>query len=118
MHDPTEGGLAAGLWELAVASRCRLRVDHESIPLLPEGRQLCEALGLDPLATIASGALLLSVAQEGAARLHEAFQRQGTLCEVIGQVEAAGEAAVTLTRQGRAAALALPERDEIARLFG
>jgi hydrogenase maturation factor len=117
MHDPTEGGLAAGLWELAQASSCVLAVQRERIPILPEGQQLCEALGLDPLATIASGALLLCAAPEGAERLCQAFEREGTRCAVIGQV-AAGAPAVTLRTAGREAPLALPERDEIAHLFG
>lgn len=118
MHDPTEGGLAAGLWELAEASNCGLAVDRDRIPLLPEGRQVCESLGLDPLATIASGALLLSVAAAGAAALREAFRQQGTLCEVIGEVQAKGEPSVILRHHGEAKPLALPPRDEIARLFG
>jgi hydrogenase maturation factor len=118
MHDPTEGGLAAGLWELAIASSCSLSVERERIPILPEGQELCEALGLDPLATIASGALLLCVAPEGAAPLREMFARQGTRCEIIGKVGRAGQAAVVLRSGGQSAPLALPEQDEIARLFG
>src|SRR6266545_2762507 len=61
MHDPTEGGLATACWELAQAAGVGLRVDRERVPVLPEGRRLCEAFGLDPLGTIASGSLLLTV---------------------------------------------------------
>jgi hydrogenase maturation factor len=118
MHDPTEGGLAAGLWEVAQASDCELAIERERIPILPEGQELCAALGLDPLATIASGALLLCVAAEDAGALREAFARQGVRCEIIGMVGEAGRAAVTLRSAGRTSPLALPERDEVARLFG
>src|SRR5207245_344 len=68
MHDPTEGGLATACWELAQAAGVGLRVDRERVPVLAEGRRLCEAFGLDPLGTIASGALLLTVRRRGGAR--------------------------------------------------
>jgi len=58
MHDPTEGGLATGLLEVALAAQVGLRLRREAIPVLPECRAACEALGLDPLGLIASGALI------------------------------------------------------------
>ena len=61
MHDPTEGGLATGFWELAQASGVDLEIEAAVIPILPEGRALCQHFGLDPLGAIASGALLFSV---------------------------------------------------------
>src|SRR5438034_9233722 len=57
MHDPTEGGIATALHELADAAGVGLRIDRDRIMVLPEGKLLCEAFGLDPLGTIASGAL-------------------------------------------------------------
>ena len=51
MHDPTEGGVATGLRELANASNVGLRLQADQLPLLPEGRILCDAFGLDPLAS-------------------------------------------------------------------
>ena len=60
MHDPTEGGLATGLWELSEASGCRMEVDLDpDQPFwLPEGKAMCAALGLDPAAAITLGLLL------------------------------------------------------------
>ena len=66
MHDPTEGGIATALVELADAAGVGLRIDRERIIVLPEGRALCAAFGLDPLGTIASGALLMTLAQADA----------------------------------------------------
>ena len=65
MHDPTEGGLATGLWELAQAAHVGLCIDGDAIPILPECRTLCKALGLDPLGLIASGALVLACPRTG-----------------------------------------------------
>ena len=58
LHDPTEGGLSAGLWELAVASSVALRVNPEEVDWFEPGTALCAALGADPWGTLASGALL------------------------------------------------------------
>ena len=60
MHDPTEGGLAGALWELAEACGHALWVDPARVPVPPLAARVCAAFGIDPLASIASGALLLS----------------------------------------------------------
>lgn len=116
MHDPTEGGLVTGLWELAQAARVDLEIQEDAIPVLPEGRQLCEVFGLDPLASIASGALLITVGQEQAPSLLEAYRSEGIRCARIGTVMA-GEGRVHLQSAGTSRELVPPERDEIARLF-
>ena len=58
LHDPTEGGLAGGLHELASAARVGVRVDLHRILWFPPGVAVCRALGADPMATLASGALV------------------------------------------------------------
>ncbi|MGA9533085.1 MAG: AIR synthase family protein [Anaerolineales bacterium] len=116
MHDPTEGGLATGLWELAQASGVDLEIETESIPIIPEGKALCDALSIDPLATIASGALLLAVAPEGIDRLLAAYRQREMVCQPIGQV-IAGSGQVTMIEGDRRRQLQVPERDEIAKLF-
>ncbi len=118
MHDPTEGGLATGLWELAHASGQTIEVQVEKISVLPEGQALCEALGLDPLASIASGALLLTTAAAHAEQLQGALDSEGVTSSVIGKVlESAGDPQVFMIEQSERRPLQLPERDEIARLF-
>jgi hydrogenase expression/formation protein HypE len=62
MHDPTEGGIATGLAELAYASSCGLTVDLDAIHVPELSQRLCAQFGLDPLGVIASGALLAVVA--------------------------------------------------------
>jgi hydrogenase maturation factor len=117
MHDPTEGGLATALWELADAAGVGLTVEAERIPVLPEGRALCAEYGLDPLGTIASGALLLAVAPADAGVVLHACARESIDCAFIGRV-VAREAGVTLASGGRTRELPAFERDEITRLFG
>lgn len=116
MHDPTEGGVATGLWELAEASGVGLRVEAERIPLLPEGKALCDEFGLDPLGTIASGSLLIALAPADAARALHACAREGIDCAFIGQVLPAAEG-MTLVEGGRSRPLPTFPQDEITRLF-
>jgi hydrogenase expression/formation protein HypE len=116
MHDPTEGGLATALHELATAAGVGLRIDHDRIMVLPEGRTLCDAFGLDVLGTIASGALLLTLAPPEAGLVLHALARESIDCHFIGQVVPA-EQGVMLVEGTRQWPLPTFARDEIARLF-
>src|SRR5262249_3236447 len=104
------------LWELAEAAGVGLTVEAERIPVLPEGQRLCAEFGLDPLGTIASGALLLALAPADAGVVLHACAREGIDCAFIGR-GVAREAGVPL-KTGRATR-ELPEfpQDEITRLF-
>ena len=117
MHDPTEGGIATALHELAVAAGVGLRIDHDRITVLPEGRALCEAFGLDPLGTIASGALLMTLAPAEAGVVIHALAREASDCHFMGQV-VPPEQCVTFNEGTRQWPLPAFIRDEIARLFG
>ena len=116
MHDPTEGGLATGLWELARAAGVGLVVDETAIPILPETRAVCEQLGLDPLGLIASGALLLAVAPGEAPAILAAFEEAGIAGTCIGYV-VEQERGILLQDTRRQRPLPHFDRDEIARLF-
>jgi hydrogenase expression/formation protein HypE len=58
MHDPTEGGLSAGLHEMAEASQVALQVDGDAVLWFAPGIALCEALHADPWGMLASGTVL------------------------------------------------------------
>jgi hydrogenase maturation factor len=117
MHDPTEGGLATGLWELALASNTRLVIDLEAVHVYPETAAFCQALGLDPLGVIASGALLATAPRDSAQQMVAALDAAGIQAAVIGSVEE-GPARVDVKRAGGLVALPSFERDELAQLFG
>jgi hydrogenase maturation factor len=116
MHDPTEGGLVTALWELAEASGHTFVIDPESVPVPSLSRRLCAAFGLDPLASIASGALLMTARAEDAPSICRALDAEGIQCSEIGSVETGPPAVGRKTGQGLEP-LPRPERDEIARLF-
>ncbi|MBU3962808.1 MAG: hydrogenase expression/formation protein HypE [Alphaproteobacteria bacterium] len=74
MRDPTRGGIAATLNEIASQSGVGFRIDEEAIPLKPEVAAACEFLGLDPLNVANEGKLVAIVAPEGADAILAAMQ--------------------------------------------
>ncbi len=116
MHDPTEGGLATGLFELVAPVGLGLRVIRERIPVFPETGAICRALALDPLKLLASGALLIAVAPHGADSVLTAVTGAGVQVTVIGEVRPQSEGIMIVTN-GVTEPLTPPERDEIARAF-
>ncbi len=117
MHDATEGGLATALHELAVASGVGLRIDRDRIAILPEAAAICGAFGLDPLGTLASGALLLALAPADAGIVIHAFAREGIDSHFIGQV-VPRDKGLTLVEGARVEPLPVFHQDELTRLFG
>ncbi len=116
MHDPTEGGLAAALWELAEASNHSLYFDPAAVPVPDLSARTCRAFNLDPLATIASGALLLTSPVEAAGHIRRALEAEGIACAEIGEVEGASPAVWQKSRAGYEL-LPRPTRDEIVRVY-
>jgi hydrogenase maturation factor len=85
MHDPTEGGLVQGLRELAARAKVGIRVDVESIPVLPETEALAAPFGIDPMGLLASGSLLVAVNPDAELRVREALEGAGIPCVTIGR---------------------------------
>ncbi len=115
LHDPTEGGVATGLHELTAAAGVGAIIEEEALPILPETAAFAEALELDPLGLIASGALLAAVAPEETSRALSALEQAGIAATHIGTVRE--EPGVVL--RGPQGERPLPRfaRDELARLF-
>jgi hydrogenase expression/formation protein HypE len=69
MRDPTRGGLAATLNEIAHQSGVGIRIEEDSLPIRKEVAAACELLGLDPLYVANEGKLVAFVAAEAAEKL-------------------------------------------------
>jgi hydrogenase maturation factor len=116
MHDPTEGGLATALRELAVITGGGILVNGDVIPIYPETRAICAALKLDPLGLIASGALLAVVAATEEAPALAALEAAGVHGALIGTLTSrTGEFLITTKKI--TVPLATFETDELARYF-
>lgn len=116
LHDPTEGGLATGLREVASASGLGVAIEEGSIPVLAECQDICRALQLDPLGLLASGALLITLPASDVPALLAGLEKEGIIGWEIGQMIAAEEGMVMIGPEGE---VPLPEfpRDELARYF-
>ena len=87
LHDPTEGGLAAGLHELADVSGVRIRIDRLAVLWFEPGVAVCRALGADPWSTLASGTLLSTFPAETVEEAVRALAESGRAAAVIGRAE-------------------------------
>lgn len=86
MHDPTEGGIAGGLRELAEASNLGMHIDQNRIKVNSLTRRYCEALMLNPLGLLASGTLLVCVDPKDEASVIEGLHIEGISSQVIGEL--------------------------------
>jgi hydrogenase maturation factor len=116
MHDPTEGGLINGLIEMAWASEKEIEVDLEKVFIYRESRILCQALGVDPLGTIASGALLLTVSPSDLSPIEKAFRNNSIPFQVIGKVKKGPVRVLRIDSKGRKELKFLPQ-DEILKIY-
>ena len=92
MHDPTEGGLATGLREMAAAADLGLDIHAPKMLVRPETLQICNRLKFDPFGLLSSGCLLLVLPEEEAAEAVSALQKAGYSAARIGFLTArAGE---------------------------
>jgi hydrogenase maturation factor len=118
MHDPTEGGLSAALYELAEASGVGMRIEEAAIRILPEGAKLCAEFGINPLGAIASGALLICADPTRERLLLRRFRQAGIAAARIGTVVPAREGVRLVTNGQRSRPLARFAVDELARWLG
>ena len=88
MHDPTEGGLSAGLYEMAETAGVRLVVAADAVLWYEPGRAMAEALGIDPWGLLASGALLAAFPGRAAETARAALADEGFACAAIARAEA------------------------------
>jgi len=117
LHDPTEGGLINGLWEMAEAAGVGLKVDRASISVPDETKLICGALGVDPLRLLGSGALLITAPPREADKILEALKEEGIRASVIGEVKPLQEGRTLVDEAGNPVPIEAVEQDEIYRIL-
>ncbi len=90
MRDPTRGGLATTLNEVAAQSGVSIHIEEEAVPVRPEVRGACDMLGMDPLYVANEGKLVAMVHPDDAGAVLQAMRghRYGKDAAVIGEVRA------------------------------
>ena len=116
LHDPTEGGFATAVRELATVSGAGVEIDADAIPILPETQAVAEALGIDPLGILASGSLLIAAQAEGVPTIVRDVEAAGISITVVGRLTE-DPAEVSLVMDGEKRTLPEFAVDEVARVL-
>jgi len=98
MKDPTRGGVAGALNELAVKSKVSLEIEEEKIPIRREVLAASQMLGLDPLHVTCEGKAILAVDPKNADKVLKVIRRTryGKLAEIVGEADAERPGLVTM----------------------
>jgi hydrogenase maturation factor len=113
MHDPTEGGIINGVWELAEASKCGCVLDESKIPLNRETKMICSFLKIDPLKVMSSGALLIAAQPDKVRLMLSRFGKAGIRATIIGRLVRLDRGRVIVKGSGRVEKLKPPRRDHL-----
>jgi hydrogenase maturation factor len=113
MHDPTEGGVAGGLHELADAANVGFQVYEKKILVPEETRKICAHFGVDPLQLISSGSLLIVAEEEKTDEIISSLSRNGVQASVIGEVTEPALGRKLVTTAGEKTELVRPVSDHL-----
>jgi len=116
MHDPTEGGLATGIMELAKVSGTGVLVDAEKIPCYEETEQICKLFNIQPLGLIASGALLIALDPKDTKEVIAILAENGILCTPIGKLTKNTDW-LRLLKRGKIVKMPIFKVDEITKVL-
>ncbi|MDI6806423.1 MAG: AIR synthase family protein [Candidatus Aenigmarchaeota archaeon] len=116
MHDPTEGGLAMGLYEVARASNNGLVIYKDRIPILEESEILCKEYNLDPLGTVTSGSLILTAEPKESEKVLEEYRKAGIKAMIIGEIKGKNYG-MKIIVEDRIHDLTYSEKDEITKIY-
>jgi len=113
MHDPTEGGVAGGLHELADAANVGFQVYEKEILIPEETRKICAHFEIDPLQLISSGSLLIVAEEEKTDEIISSLSRNGVQSSIIGEVTEPALGRNLVTKTGEKTELVRPVSDHL-----
>lgn len=113
MHDPTEGGIAGGIHEMADASKLGFEIEEGKIPVAKETMTICRFFGIDPLYLIASGSILIAVKHGYETTVLRNLADNGIPAEVIGEFLPSPDKRLIRRANGLEEELARPECDHL-----
>ena len=119
MRDPTRGGLAMTLNEIADKTGLGVEIDESKIPLTPEVEMVSELLGIEPIEIANEGKVLMVVAREAADRIVESLRRHplGRDAAMIGEItESHPGKVVMITKLGTTKIITKPVGEALPRI--
>jgi len=100
MHDATEGGVIAGMIELASASDLGMIVDLESILISEETRALCDHFRIDPMVSLSEGSLIIAARPAKTDKIRSNLTSAGIPSSVVGTLTSKFRGCKTVTGRG------------------
>lgn len=116
MHDPTEGGVAMGVQELAEASGKSVELWTDEIIVRKETARLCARYRLNPLGLLGSGALLATFKPSDSDKFVAEVHMMGIDASVVGKIVAGPGKSRMISGEG-ITPLSFSERDEILKVL-
>lgn len=113
MHDVSEGGIFAALWDMAEYSNVGLEIDFRAIPVKQEIIEICELFNINPYLLDSMGCLLMTASN--GCDIVNLLSESGIEATIIGKVTEGNNRIIHNLDEDRF--LTLPEQDEIYRLF-
>ncbi|MEM1538167.1 MAG: AIR synthase family protein [Candidatus Nezhaarchaeales archaeon] len=113
MHDATEGGVLGAIQEVAWASKVGVKVYEDRIPISPETKAICSLLGIDPLRTISSGTLIITVKPGKTEELVKQLNVNDVKASVVGEVTEPREGIKLYKSDGSVEDLLTPIREQL-----
>jgi len=117
MHDATEGGVIGGLYEIAYASEVGMEIDESKFVYPDEVRIVCEHFGIDPVAAIAEGSLLITARPSNSKAILKKLKEGGIVASVIGKVKTNKGTRTMKRMDGSVVELRIPEQDPFWPIF-
>ena len=113
MHDPTEGGVIGGIYEMTMASNVGVKIVEEAITIRPETKSICNYFQIDPLQLISSGALLISAESKSASKIIRSLKQAKIPASVIGEFTKKSEKRIIIKKDGSYQFLTSPVSDHL-----
>ncbi len=113
MHDPTEGGILGGLYELIAAANLGVKIYEDKIPVNKETIVICNLFKIDPLQLISSGSLLIVAEPTKAEGIVTKLKDVGINASIIGETLPNPKEKYIITKNGRIKKIFMPKTDEL-----
>ena len=117
MHDPTEGGIACGLQELAIASGLGIIAYEDKMPISSVTKEILRTVNGDPLRTISSGSLLIVADPSRSIDIVNTLKKNGIVAGIIGEMVEDRNTRLIYRVNGSTMSLKQPIEDELWRIL-
>ncbi|MHA2049500.1 MAG: AIR synthase family protein [Promethearchaeota archaeon] len=119
MHDPTEGGIATGIAEMAIASETGVLIEMSKINscILPEPLILSSVFNLNPIGTLSSGSLLIAIDDNQSLKLITLLKKNNIDAKKIGEFVSKEEGLRVKNEDGKTLPLLYSETDELTKIL-